>query len=224
MRPIPGNANDPQPTFTFGADSYTANELIANAILQYYKPNQSTQTVRTNQLKSDITQILGTPPIDSNGNGSIGQKDQTLVQILSAEFKRDQIDAMVGSMLNKASGDVTFRLTVHGSEQVINVDVDEVTKVSQGITSTAQLSKSDQIFRGILYSWKDIKCSISTDAFSVTGSMVAYGNEVSDSSSPTSAGTIDISAGDVNMVYDPDFLGLLSGTTITLGKVFWSNF
>lgn len=94
--------------------------------------------------------------------------------------------------------------------------------------NTSELSFSDSMVKGLVFSEKSFNAALQGGSLSITGTLIAYGADPSSSDLPgTDGGNITIKDGKyVTVCYDPDFLdNLIGGGTggIATTRVFWSS-
>ncbi|MHC9540636.1 MAG: pilus assembly PilX N-terminal domain-containing protein [Vulcanimicrobiota bacterium] len=95
-------------------------------------------------------------------------------------------------------------------------------------SAPSELSFSDSMVKGLVFSEKNFNAALQGGSLSITGTLIAYGADPSSTDLPgTDGGNITIKDGKyVTVCYDPDFLdNLIGGGTggIATTRVFWSS-
>lgn len=92
------------------------------------------------------------------------------------------------------------------------------------------VSSGDQSLTGMLYTWKDFRADLGTARLFLRGVLIAYGGNPEDESAAgapgTEGGTISISAGGVELTYDPTYVRDLVGMegSLKLRRTLWATY
>lgn len=198
----------------------------------------ATQTGQATSVAQDeiptVTQVAGPKNITVNFNPS---GDSAVLTTPG--------DVMLGAKLKGNGGSITSE----GSVQLLGLGVDfsSTANPEEGVSlyskkdvlistyDKAANDFQDVALKGVVYTWGNFKALLGNSSvadgkkwgkFKLTGALIAYGDDPTNPVSSTGKGNIEITARELDLVYDPAYLLTLQGglpANIAFGRVWWDQ-